>query len=309
MKQMSETIVFFGSGPVAAASLAFLAEKFNIEAVVTKPRPPHHRGEVPVLDLAEKLQLPIHTAQNQEELDTLVAAQPFTSRLAILVDFGIIVSQTVIDYFPLGIVNSHFSLLPEWRGADPISFAVLSGQPTTGVTLMLLTAGLDEGPVLAMTEVDISAESTTPSLTTTLIQTSNEALETIVPKYVSGELQPISQETLAAQMKRSAEPTYSRKLTKEDSLLDWTKPAAQLEREVRAFTGWPSSRTTLAGKDVTVTKASVSATPPNTKPGDITVQPEGIAVTTSEGAFVIERLKPSGKREMSAKEFLAGNKL
>src|SRR5678815_2818348 len=114
MKKMSEPIVFFGSGPVAAKSLELLAKDFSIEAVITKPRPAHHRGEVPVLDLAAKLQLPIHTVTNKKTLDELIKTNPFSSDIAVLIDFGIIVSQDAIDYFPLGIVNSHFSLLPEW---------------------------------------------------------------------------------------------------------------------------------------------------------------------------------------------------
>src|SRR6185295_10299303 len=123
MKKTSEPILFFGSGPVAAASLDLLRTDFEIEAVITKPRPPHHRGDVPVLALAEQADLPVLTAQNKAELDRLIERHSFQSKIGILIDFGIIVSQKVIDAFPLGIVNSHFSLLPKLRGADPITFS------------------------------------------------------------------------------------------------------------------------------------------------------------------------------------------
>src|SRR5690349_4191168 len=136
MKKISEPITFFGSGPVAAESLRLLAQSFTIEAVITKPRPAHHKGSVPVLELAEKLQIPVRTASTKSELDALFDSRPVKSRVAILIDFGIIVSQQVIDYFEYGIINSHFSLLPEWRGADPITFSILSGQPRTGISLM-----------------------------------------------------------------------------------------------------------------------------------------------------------------------------
>src|SRR3989344_3602452 len=164
----SNKLVFFGSGPVAAKSLRLLAQDFTIEAVITKPRLPHHRGAVPVLELAQKLKLPVYTASNKMELDELFDSLKFESEAAILIDFGIIISQKVIDYFPLGIINSHFSILPQWRGADPITFAVLSGQKATGVSLMLLVEKMDEGPLLAYSEYDMPAGITTPRLTDAL---------------------------------------------------------------------------------------------------------------------------------------------
>src|SRR2546430_10003404 len=116
MTKMSETVVFFGSGPVAAESLRRLAKHVSIEAVITKPRPAHHHGPVPVLEISEKLGLPVHTAENRRQLNELFVGAAFSSRVGVLIDFGIIVSQQVINYFPLGIINSHFSVLPEWRG-------------------------------------------------------------------------------------------------------------------------------------------------------------------------------------------------
>src|SRR5688572_6060471 len=113
MTKMSEPIVFFGSGPVAAKSLQLLSKEFKIEAVITKPRPAHHRGEVPVLAAAEELGLTVKTASTKNELDALFSSHEFNSRVGLLIDFGIIVSSKVINYFSLGIVNSHFSVLPQ----------------------------------------------------------------------------------------------------------------------------------------------------------------------------------------------------
>lgn len=303
MKKISDPIVFFGSGPVAAASLRFLAEHFTIEAVVTKPRPPHHRGDVPVVGLAEELKLPLLYATNKSELDELFASKPVKSRIAALVDFGIIVSQNVIDYFPLGIINSHFSLLPEWRGADPITFSILSGQPHTGVSLMLVTAGLDEGPLLAASDpVPISNTTTTPELTEILVELSNHALSTVIPLYIDGVAIPRLQD-------ESIQPTYSRRLTKEDSVIDWHKPADQIEREIRAFIEWPKSRTTLANKEVVITKAHVvPSNSPEAKPGDVEVVDNLLMVECGKGTLCIDRLKPAGKAEMTAAAFLAGYK-
>ncbi len=304
MTKMSEPIVFFGSGPVAADSLRILADFCIIEAVVTKPRALHHKGSVPVLELADELSLPTFTVTDKRSLDLLFENNPFKSRVGVLVDFGIIVSQNVINYFPLGIVNSHFSLLPEWRGADPITFSILSGQTRTGVSLMLLTAGMDEGPLLAQSVYDLSTEITTPELTQDLVQLSGEMLKNILPLWISDQATASPQEI--STMATSTTPSYSRKLTKEDGLLDWQKPADELEREIRAFIEWPKSRATLGKIDAVITKAHVQAL--QDKPGKITVLDKKPAIYCGKDALVIDKLKPAGKKEMTGESFLAGYK-
>lgn len=299
MKKISEPIVFFGSGPVAAESLRRLAKHFEIEAVITKPRAAHHKGDVPVLSLAEELGLPVHTVQDRRSLDALFAAASFQSRAGILVDFGIIVSQAIIDFFPLGIINSHFSLLPEWRGADPITFAVLSGQPETGVSLMLLTAGMDEGPILAYAPYAMPPDITTPELTDVLVELSDQLLAEIVPPYIAGEIQPQPQ---AAGQKA----TYSRKLTKADGVVDWHKPAAILEREVRAFAAWPKSHASLGGMPLILIQTHVlDASGPA---GTTAIADKLPAVYCGEQALALDIVKPAGKQAMSGQAFLAGYK-
>jgi len=303
MKKISEPIVFFGSGPVAAKALELLQASFEIEAVVTKPKPEHHKEAFPVLEIAEKYSLPVQTARTKNELNELFVSQRLTSRLAVLIDYGIIVSQEIIDYFPLGIVNSHFSILPEWRGADPITFAILSGQQQTGVSLMLLVEAMDEGPLLAYGECDLPEDITTPELSDQLITLSHALLENEIPLYVRGEVKAVPQ-TIT---KRDV--CYSRKLTKQDGILDFSKPAVQLEREIRAFIDWPKSRTTIAGRDVIITGAHVM--PSNAAkaiPGGVELIKEtnAIQIVTSNGTLCIDTLKPAGKREMTAAQFIAG---
>ncbi len=290
------SIVFFGSGPVAAKSLALLAEEFTVEAVITKPTTKHEMA-------ASAPDATLYTVSNRHELDDLIATHTFESKVGVLIDFGIIVSRTVIDAFPLGIVNSHFSLLPEWRGADPISFAILSGQRTTGVSLMLINEKMDEGLILAQSPYAIPEDATTPELTDALIEVSHNILVAILPRYASGDIIPVPQDS-------EVEPTYSRKLTKEDGLIDWSKPAEHIEREIRAFAEWPKSRATIAGKDVIITKAHVAAPEVHdsgTKEGHAYPAPGGfIGVATANGDLIIEKLKPAGKKEMTAAEFLRG---
>ena len=286
----SKKLVFFGSGPVAAASLRLLTQDFTVESVVTKPRAPDHRGEVPVLAAAQELGLPIFTAANRQELDQLFDTNPVSSQLAILIDFGIIVSQKVIDYFSLGIINSHFSLLPQWRGADPITFAVLSGQPKTGVSLMLLVEAMDAGPLLAAGEYEMAPDITTPKLTDGLIKLSHALLKKTVPKYIAGELQPVPQTTTKQPV------SYSRKLVKADGIVDWSRSAKEIERQVRAYLNWPKSQARIFDNDVIITKVRVTK---SQNDGDLVMQ-------TSDGWLEIQQLiAPSGKT-ISGADFLRG---
>jgi methionyl-tRNA formyltransferase len=302
MKKISEPIVFFGSGPVAAKSLELLAKDFAIEAVITKPRLAHHRGEVPVLELAERLHLPIMTAQNGEELEKLFVQKSFQAPVGVLIDFGIIVSRRVIDYFTLGIVNSHFSLLPEWRGADPITFSILSGQKKTGVSLMLLVEKLDEGPLLAQTPLELSPTITTPELTDTLIDLSYASLAEILPLYVQGGITTIPQEM--ATIADSKEATYSRKLTKDDGVIDWSKPALQLEREIRAFIEWPRSRTTFGNLQAIITASHVVDM--QGKPGHRVISNKLPVVYCGDKALALDKIQPASKKEMTGEAFIAG---
>ncbi len=301
---MEDSLVFFGTGPVAAASLRLLAKHFTIEAIVTKPRPEHYHGSVPVLEAAEALALPVITVANKKETTGKITAANFTSRVGVLIDFGIIVEQAVIDQFPLGIVNSHFSLLPQWRGADPITFSILSGQDKTGVSLMLLVEAMDEGPLLAVGEIDIDPKMTTPELTGQLINLSDALLKDALPKYAANKLVGSTQEKIAKTVGYSSTPSYSRKLFKEDGILDWNKPAEQLEREVRAYAEWPKSRCVVGGHAVIVTEASVSSgegTPGKLWHGDKT-----LGVYTAKGVLMLERIKPAGKGDMPIAAFLNG---
>jgi methionyl-tRNA formyltransferase len=214
-----------------------------------------------------------------------------------VVDYGILIGQEVIETFPLGIVNSHFSLLPQWRGADPITFAILSGQKQTGVSLMLIVPKLDEGPLLAVARYDIPAGITTPQLTDELISLSNKTLKAVLPQYIEAKVQPLAQDL-------SQPVTYSRKLSKADGQVDWTKPAEQLEREVRAYLGWPGSYTNMLGRDVIITAAHT--TDEDGTAGTVADSRKELKVYTAKGALVIDKLKPAGKAEMGGAAFLSG---
>lgn len=298
---MSEknSIVFFGSGPVAAESLRLLANTFSIEAIITKPTTEREM-------LVACPGAPIYLVNNRTELDVLIESNTFSSSCGVLIDFGIIVSQKVIDYFKYGIINSHFSLLPELRGADPISFAILEGREKTGVSLMLLVKAMDEGPILSIGEVIIDSNDTTPRLTEKLIKRSYSLLEHSIPKYLAGEIVATDQNNISEQYSRQV--SYTRKLTKADGALDWNKPADILEREIRAFVQWPKSYTSLNKIDIVITEATV-IDEMNGKAGNM-FQPDkhSLAITTADKSLKLIRVKPSGKAEMNIQAFLAGYK-
>lgn len=285
-------IVFFGSGPVAAATLEALWPHFAIEAIITKPRATGHRGSVPVLDVAHAHRAQVFTPQTKQELSDLIVTHSFTSQIGLVVDYGIIISKSVIDSFDFGIINSHFSLLPEWRGADPITFAVLSGQKQTGVSLMLINERLDEGQLLAQQSLALPANITTPELTTKLIALSNTMLITNIPKYIAGDIKSYDQP-------KATEASYSRKLTKDDAVIDIKKTSTQIEREIRAFSGWPKSVIDLFGHRVVVRKARIAQS----------VSDGALVITCGQQTFleVLELTAPSGKT-MSGAAFLRGYK-
>jgi len=285
-------VVFFGTGPVAAKSLHALNNHFQIELVITKTRSPHHKGPAPVEELATSHHLPLAFANTKTELDQLFDQTALHSKLGIIVDYGVIVSQKVINSFKLGIINSHFSLLPEWRGADPITFTILSGQSTTGVSLMLVAPKLDTGKLITQRSLRVSPSDNTPSLTEKLIDLSNQLLIKHIPLHLSGQTKPYPQP-------HPEKATFSRRLTKADSLLSpTTMTAPECERQIRAFLDFPKSKFTLLGIPCTITAAHVAAQP------QTAIDPQ-----CADGNYlIIDQLIPENSRPMTAQAFLNGRK-
>ena len=165
---------------------------------------------------------------------------------------------------------------------------------------MIIDEGLDTGKIITQKNLPVSPNATTDSLTSKLINLSNGLLKDTLPKYLAGKIRPRSQP-------HPDRATYSRKLAKHDGIIDWAKPAKQIEREIRAYQPWPKSRTTLAKKDVIIASAKVISG--DRKPGDVTVVDKDIVVFCGQDALLIKELKPAGKKTMSAEAFLAGYKI
>lgn len=295
---MKPSIVFFGTGPVSRATLEGISGSFELEAIITKPAAGH--GPAPVEEWAKQQGMKIFYPANSAELSELFASEHFNSQVGLVVDYGLIIPLAVIESFPKGIVNSHFSLLPELRGADPITAAILDGRTKTGVTLMSIVPALDEGPVLAQSQYEIPVATTTPELTTALVELSNKLIQDVLPRFIVGSVKAKKQDTKVT-------PTYTTKLSKQDGLIDWALPAATIERQIRALIGWPGSYTDLAGARVIITAVHLSdETGTPGKPFKLAGE---LAIACGKGSLVIDRIKPAGKQEMTGRAWLAGHSI
>ena len=303
-------VVFFGNERLAsglehtdAPILTGLIEQgYDVVAVVSHYSESKSRNKrtLEVADIAKAHNIPLFLPNKPTEIIDELRA--LGADIAVLVAYGRIISQQVIDIFPLGIVNIHPSLLPKYRGPTPIESAILNGETIAGVSIMQLTAGMDEGPVYAQSEFPLSGTDGKFELYWRMSVLGAKLFFEAFPKIIDGSLKPTSQDDTRA--------TYSKLIQKSDGIIDWNKPAEQIEREIRAYASWPQSRTTLGGVDVIITGADATGPFENTGPGTMQVLYDGdvktLFVGTGEGQLEVMTLKPLGKKEMPVSAFLAG---
>ncbi|GLU39657.1 methionyl-tRNA formyltransferase [Pseudomonas sp. NBRC 100443] len=285
-------IVFAGTPEFAAEHLkALLDTPHQIVAVYTQPDRPAGRGQKlmpsPVKQLAVQHGLPVlqpPTLRAPEAQAELAALQP---DLMVVVAYGLILPQAVLDIPRLGCINSHASLLPRWRGAAPIQRAVQAGDAESGVTVMQMEAGLDTGPMLLKVATPISPEDTGGSL--------HDRLARLGPPAVVEAIAGLAAGTLKGEVQDDALATYAHKLSKDEAKLDWSRPAVELERAVRAFDPWPVCHTTLNGEPLKVWAARLGEG--KGEPGKILdASRDGLLVGCGEGSLLLTRVQlPGGK--------------
>lgn len=285
-------IVFAGTPEFAAEHLkALLASDHDVIAVYTQPDRPAGRGQKlmpsPVKQLALEHGIEVYQPPSLKPVDAqqvLAALQP---DLMVVVAYGLILPQAVLDIPRLGCINSHASLLPRWRGAAPIQRAVQAGDAESGVTVMRMEAGLDTGPMLLKVSTPISAEDTGGSLHDRLAQMGPGAVLQAIDGLAAGTLQGERQDDALA--------TYAHKLNKDEARLDWQLDAAVLELAIRAFFPWPVCHSTLNGEPLKVLAASPAEG--DGRPGEIiAVDKSGLLVACGQGALRLARLQlPGGK--------------
>jgi methionyl-tRNA formyltransferase len=293
-------VVFMGSPDFALSTLRALHENYSLVGVVTQPDRVAGRGRElkppPVKTLALALGVPIIQPVKLREPEAMGQLQAWSPDVIVVAAFGQILKKDVLDLPKFGCINVHASLLPRWRGAAPINAAILHGDDETGITIMKMDAGLDTGPILSQRAVRIKPDETAGSLFETLSRLGADLLLETLPKYLSGEIEPRPQPEEGA--------TYAGLLKKEEGRLDFSLPAVELERKVRAFNPWPGTYFEWGGNLLKVHRAGTGSG--KRREGERLVI-EGLpAVGTSEGILLLEEVQPAGKKPMSGKAFLAG---
>ncbi len=307
IKPMSVRIVFMGSPEFSVPILRRLTEHYPVVGVVTQPDRPAGRGRAltppPIKSLADELGLPVIQPERLKEPAAMQHLQSWKPDLIVVAAFGQILRKEVLELPPRGCINVHASLLPRWRGAAPIQAALLHGDRETGITIMCMDPGVDTGPILAQQSLLIQPDDTAASLSERLSHLGAALLLDTLPAYLRGELAPQPQDESRA--------TYAPQLKKEDGELDFTQPAETLERRVRAFNPWPGAYTHWQGQPLKVLLAHAiesDASQPSVTVGQRCIVQKQPAIGTSHGLLVLEEVQPAGKKPMSGKSFLAGNR-
>lgn len=300
---MRKKVVFMGSPEFSLPSLSALINYYKIVGVVTQPDRPSGRGKVisapPVKKLAEQLQIPVIQPKRLRDNGVFDQLSSWNPDLIVVAAFGQILRQNVLDLPPFGCINVHGSLLPRWRGAAPIQAAILHGDRISGVTIMKMDAGIDTGELLSQRSIVLEANETTETLTSKLAHLGADMLLGTLDDYLNGISIPKRQDSALA--------TYAPQIKKEDGLLDPSKRAIELERQVRAFTPWPGSFLMVEGERIKVISAKVEPAV-GMALGQRIILHDYPALVTAEGALLITMLQLAGKKPMSGKDFLLGFK-
>jgi len=301
-------VIFFGTAAFAVPSLeALVADGHRVVLCVTQPDRARGRGlrveASPVKQAAVKHGLPLA----QPEHLTADLVEGLTPEVGVVAAYGKLLPGALVQAPAHGMLGVHPSLLPKYRGAAPVAWALLAGEAVTGVTIFRLTEQLDAGEIIAQRTVPIEAEETAEGLTARLASVGARELAQSLRALASGRVDGRAQ--------READASLAPKLTKAQGRMNWQQPAVELERLVRATIPWPGASTVWHGTPLKVLAASVRATAgaPATgvrhAPGTVigATSDDGLVVATGDGSLVITEVQPAGKRRMSVREFLAGH--
>ncbi|PJF48795.1 MAG: methionyl-tRNA formyltransferase [Chloroflexi bacterium] len=299
-------VIFMGTPSFAVPALSALIEaNYDIVAVVTQPDAPAGRGRQiqspPVKALALQHRLQVMQPDSLRPPSVVAELRALAPDVIIVAAFGQILRPEVLALPPHGCLNIHASLLPRWRGASPVSAAIAAGDAVTGVTLMLMEAGLDSGPIIAQRPEPIRPDDTTGSLTERLARLGAALLIETLPAWLAGAIVPQRQD--------ESRVTLAGRLKKEDGRLDWSRSAEALERHVRAMSPWPSAFTTWQGRQMKVLRAAIAAAAcaPGLPPGGVSVDRSGVYVRCGDGALRLLEVQMEGKPAMEAAAFARGH--
>ncbi len=294
-----------GTPEFALPSLRALIEKEKVVAVVTQPDRPKGRGKVltppPVKELAVAHGIPVLQPHSLRDGKTVAEIGSYRPDLIVVVSYGKILPKTILEIPPYGCINVHASLLPKYRGAAPINWALINGEEETGVTIMQMDEGMDTGDILLQRAIPIEEDDDVETLSRRLSLLGAELLVEAIDLLKEGRLSPVPQD--------GAKATYAPLLKKEDGLIPWTWDAWKIKDFVRGMNPWPGAYTFWKGKRLKILKG-VPLNDGEGEPGEvIRVSREGIDVATGKGVFRVQRLQPEGKKEMKASEFIQGYRI
>ncbi|MDO5538799.1 MAG: methionyl-tRNA formyltransferase [Eubacteriales bacterium] len=303
-------VVFMGTPDFATGTLkALLESKHEVAAVYSQPDKPRGRGKemqfTPVKEVAAAAQVPVYQPVKVKDPEVIQQLKEICPDVIVVVAFGQIIPAEILRLPKFGCVNVHASLLPKYRGAAPIQWAVINGEKKSGVTTMKMDTGLDTGDMLLKKELELAFYETGGSLFDKLSAVGAELLLETLDKLEKGEVVPVSQP-------KESPTAYAAMLTKKTGNIDWNKGAVEIERLIRGLNPWPSAYTHLGGKTLKIWKASVkdSGKYETETPGTITeVTKQKIGVQTGDGLLYIEELQLEGKKRMPADAFLRGFEL
>jgi len=300
-------IVFFGTPSFALPTLQSLLEgRDEVVGVVTQPDREKGRGRKivvsPVKELALQKGLFLLQPEKVKEEAFQKAARDLCPDLFVVVAYGQILPKSVLNIPKYGAVNVHASLLPKYRGAAPIAWAILRGEKVTGVTTMAMDEGMDTGDILLQTEVPIDNEVTCENLHDRLASLGAQLLSKTLERMRAGEIQPIPQDRSKA--------TDAPPLKKEDGHIHWEKEAKEIDRQIRAFTPWPGAFTKWAGRLLKIFRGKIRERAPSAKPGEVVwVGSDFIEVETGKDSYLIEEVQLEGRKKMTIREFLSGHSI
>ncbi len=299
-------LVFMGTPDFAAASLeALLRSDDSVVGIVTQPDRPKGRGQIlapsPVKLLAQREQIPLLQPLKIKDPEFLHALAGWKPDMIAVAAFGRILPSAILSLPPLGCINVHGSLLPKYRGAGPIQWAIINGETETGITTMLMDEGMDTGAMLLQEAIPITADDTTGTLSPRLAELGGRLLVETIARLKADTLTPRPQD--------SSRATLAPLLNKEDGAIDWALPATTLANRVRGLSPWPGAYTTLAGGDRWAIWRALALPGPVTKPPGIVVAitTEAIHVATGDGILAVMELQPANSRRMAASQYLAGH--
>lgn len=300
-------IIFAGTPAFAAETLAaLLASEHEICAVYSQPDRPAGRGRKltasPVKQLALEHGIPVEQPLNFKQENSIQTLADYQADLMIVVAYGLLLPQKVLDTPKYGCINVHASLLPRWRGAAPIQRAILAGDKESGVCIMQMEAGLDTGPVLLEARCAIKVDDNAQDLHDRLAKLGAQTLLDCLDNFAA--LQK------SAKQQEDSLSCYAEKLQKQEALLDWQQPAKQLLRQINAFNPWPVAQTVWRGETFRIWQAELLASDTQAAASEIiAVGKTGIDVATTEGVLRIKQLQVPGKRAMAVSDFLNANQI